>query len=190
MKRPFILFALAAIAIGGCTAKTATAPKMGLIFPGKTLGPVRLTSQAFSSVTGVTVPLASGAYSRVRYRLNLTTVSGGVQIQVAMTGLTASYRSNQLYQESPAWAVAPFDVAATSYWASGTTVAGTNVTGEIDFRNGFARQFFCRESITQGSISQSSFTGYNTDTTNVVTAVVFSWGVVTATGFLEVWGWP
>jgi hypothetical protein len=64
------------------------------------------------------------------------------------------------------------------------------VTGEINFRNGYARQFWGREVISSGTVSQSKFEGFNTDTTNNVTGIVFDWDAITVTGFIEIWGWP
>jgi len=152
--------------------------------------PLRLASEALSGVTGFTLALQAKQLSRLEFRLATTSVSGTVQATITLTGLTASYRSNQLYQAASAWAVAPFDVAATTYWAIGSTQAASSITGDVWFRTGFIRQFESQEVVSAGTVSQSGFKGFNTDTTHDVTGIVFSWGVTTLTGFIEIWGYP
>lgn len=149
----------------------------------------RATLTAAASYTSTN--FTGGAFRQLRFRIRADSGTATGQT-ITLTGLTNSYKFGSYYSTQPA--AAPAEIAAAT-WAWNFTATPMFIAGDIYIESGGIRLMVANQMAPNGlgagsPIFYGPVIGQNTDTTNEVTAFVFTFTGGTATGTAELWGLP
>jgi len=190
------------IAGGGISSATSplsiTAGNISLLDSGNTAGRAGteiLIQRATLTNASTFSPTAfsAGAYRSLRFYMRLDS-GAATAITITLTGLSGTYKMSAIYQTSADFTVLSGFGSSTA-WTSAIGATPSVIQGTTRIDTGGIRSLNASILSPDGQgagvgLFIDTITGYNTDTTNGVTAFVCTFSGGNATGIAELWGLP